>query len=80
MVTYKDYKKQLNTALSDYKKGRDIEEQDPEAIFIDAFTTAFNLDKIPSKAAMERILLVALNGDSQAVEDAINNLERHYFQ
>ena len=80
MVTYKDYKEQMNTALSEYKKANDIDEQEPEAIFIDAFTTAFNIDKIPSKETMEEILFVALNGDSQAVEDAIRNIEKYYFE
>lgn len=80
MITYKDYKKQMNTALSEYKKANDIDEQEPEAIFIDAFTTAFNIDKIPSKETMEEILFVALNGDSQAVEDAIRNIEKYYFE
>ena len=80
MVIYKDYKRELNDALSEYKKQCNIDEQDPEVIFIDAFTAAFNLDKIPSKDAMERILLVALNGDSQAVEDAIRNIEKYYFE
>ena len=80
MGIYKDYKRELNDALSEYKKQCNIDEQDPEVIFIDAFTAAFNLDKIPSKDAMERILLVALNGDSQAVEDAIRNIEKYYFE
>ena len=80
MVTYKNFKEQMNIALSEYKKANDIDEQEPEAIFIDAFTTAFNIDKIPSKETMEEILFVALNGDSQAVEDAINNIEKYYFE
>lgn len=79
MVTHKNYRSQLNDALSSYKKENDIEEQDPEAIFIDAFTAAFNLDKMPSKETMEEILFVALNGDSEAVENAINNIEKYYF-
>ena len=70
----------MNTALSEYKKANDIDEQDPEVIFIDAFTTAFNIDKMPSKAAMEEILLVALNGDGKAVDDALANIEKHYFK
>lgn len=80
MVTYKNFKEQMNTALSEYKEANDIDEQDPEAIFIDAFTTAFNIDKIPSKETMEEILFVALNGDSEAVEDAIRNIEKYYFE
>lgn len=80
MVIYKDYKRELNDALSEYKKQNNIDEQDPEVIFIDAFTAAFNLDKIPSKETMEEILFVALNGDSQAVEDAIRNIEKYYFE
>ena len=80
MVTYKDYKEQLNNARSSYKKDCNLDEQDPEIIFIDSFTTAFNIDKMPSKAAMEEILLVALNGDGKAVDDALANIEKHYFK
>ena len=80
MVTYKDYKEQLNNARSSYKKDCNLDEQDPEVIFIDAFTTAFNIDKMPSKATMEEILLVALNGDGKAVDDALVNIEKHYFK
>jgi len=80
MVTYKDYKEQVNDALSSYRKEFEIDKLDPEVIFIDAFSAAFNLDKMPSKAAMEEILLVALNGDGKAVDDALVNIEKHYFK
>lgn len=81
MVTYKDYKKQVKDALSGYKKDCNIDEQDPEAIFIDAFTIAFNLDKIPSKDAVREILTAAMGHISYPptfIDDCLERVEKHF--
>lgn len=81
MVTYKDFKEQLNKARSNYKKECNLDEQDPEIIFIDAFTAAFNLDKIPSKDAVREILTAAMghiNYPPTFIDDCLERVEKHF--
>lgn len=81
MVTYKDYKEQLNNARSNYKKDCNLDEQDPEVIFIDAFTTAFNLDNMPSRDAVKEILTAAMghiNYPPTFIDDCLERVEKHF--
>ena len=81
MVTYKNFKEQVNDALSSYRKEYEIDKRDPEVIFIDAYTAAFNLDKMPSRDAVKEILTAAMghiNYPPTFIDDCLERVEKHF--